>query len=161
MVPPEEMAYGISFMMLGESSFKPPMRLFRPSCANVAPLIEAQLSGIGIGLSIAGAVFVNTSLNGLSQLLPQLSRVDLQLLIAGTSNKFFETLTPEQRSDTIDIIVSGLSRTFILVYVAGAFSLVASLLFTVREPCPVSWSTSTNYVSQKRKMFAGATAIVG
>ncbi|KAK8126549.1 uncharacterized protein PG998_002308 [Apiospora kogelbergensis] len=119
MVPPEEMAYGISFMML------------------------AQLGGIGIGLSIAGAVFVNTSLNGLSQLLPQLSRVDLQLLIAGTSNKFFETLTPEQRSDTIDIIVSGLSRTFILVYVAGAFSLVASLLFT------------------KRKMFAGATAIVG
>ncbi|KAK7932505.1 hypothetical protein PG985_003217 [Apiospora marii] len=119
MVPPEEMAYGISFMML------------------------AQLGGIGIGLSIAGAVFVNTSLNGLAQLLPEISRTDLQLLIAGTSNKFFEKLNPEQRTATIDIIVGALSRTFILVYVAGAFSLVASLLFT------------------KRKMFAGAQAIVG
>ncbi|KAK8018775.1 hypothetical protein PG991_007965 [Apiospora marii] len=119
MVPPEEMAYGISFMML------------------------AQLGGIGIGLSIAGAVFVNTSLIGLAQLLPEISRTDLQLLIAGTSNKFFDQLNPEQRTATIDIIFGALSRTFILVYVAGAFSLVASLLFT------------------KRKLFAGAQAIVG
>ncbi|KAF3010362.1 hypothetical protein E8E14_009434 [Neopestalotiopsis sp. 37M] len=119
MVPAVEMAYGISFMMI------------------------AQLGGIGIGLSIAGAVYVNQALEQLSSLLPGVPRDTLQLAITGTSSAYFRSLSEEDRANAIDIIVAAMSHTFVLVYVAGAFCFVASLLFT------------------KRKLFDGAQAIVG
>ncbi|KAH6658493.1 major facilitator superfamily domain-containing protein [Truncatella angustata] len=119
MVPASDMSYGISFMMI------------------------AQLGGIGLGLSIGGAVFINESLDNLSVLLPDISRDNLQLVITGTSSAALRGLTPEVRQQVIDVIVQAMGDVFILTYVAGAFCLVASMLFT------------------KRKMFGDAVAMAG
>lgn len=116
-VPPAEMAYAISFMML------------------------AQLGGVGLGLSIGGSVFINQSVNNLAALLPGVSRADLQLAISGTSSSYFQSLDPAQRDAAVDVIVGGLSHTFVLIYVGGAVCLVTSVLFT------------------RRKLFKGAVAI--
>lgn len=117
MVPPAEMAYAISFMML------------------------AQLGGVGLGLSIAGSVFINQSVNDLAALLPGVSRADLQLAISGTSSTYFQSLAPAQRDAAVHVIVGALSHTFVLIYVGGAVCLVTSILFT------------------QRKLFRGAVAI--
>ncbi|KAK2759174.1 hypothetical protein FQN54_003274 [Arachnomyces sp. PD_36] len=108
-VPPAEMAYAISFMML------------------------AQLGGIAFGLAIAGAVFINKAIAGLAVLLPDVSRSELQLAISGTSGEYFSSLSGEIRSQSIDIIVGALRAVFIPVYVAAALSLVLSVCFTQRK----------------------------
>jgi hypothetical protein len=108
-VPPSDMAYGISFAMLG------------------------QLGGMGLGLSIAGAVFVNTALNGLTALLPDASRRDLQLAVAGTSGGYFDSLPDALRDQAIGVLVGALSKVFICVYVGAATCLVLSVCFTVRR----------------------------
>lgn len=102
------MAYAISFMMLG------------------------QLGGIALGLAIAGAVFVNDAISNLTAVLPGVSREQLQLAISGTSGAYLRSLSPELRAAATDAVVSALRKVFIPVYVAAAFSLVLSVLFTVR-----------------------------
>lgn len=109
MVPPAEMAYAISFMML------------------------AQLGSVGLGLSIAGSVFINQAVNNLAALLPGVSRADLQLAISGTSSSYFQSLAPAQRDAAVDIIVGALTHTFVLIYVGGAVCLLVSVLFTQRK----------------------------
>ncbi|KUI66831.1 Putative HC-toxin efflux carrier TOXA [Cytospora mali] len=109
MVAPAEMAYAISFMML------------------------AQLGGIGLGLSIAGSVFINQAVNGLAKMMPGVSRSDLQLAISGTSSTYFKSLPSAQREAAVDTIVGAMSHTFILVYVGGAVCLCLSVLFTQRK----------------------------
>lgn len=109
-VPPAEMAYAISFMMLG------------------------QIGGIAFGLAIAGAVFVNDALVSLTKLLPGATREELQLALAGTSGKYLHSLSEEVRGVATNAIVSALRKVFIPVYVAAAVSLVFSVLFTVGVP---------------------------
>jgi MFS family permease len=108
-VPPTEMAHGISFAML------------------------AQLCGIGFGLSIAGAIFINKAILGLAELLPGVSHDELQLAISGTSGDYFEAMPEELRSRAVNTIVDALSNVFILVYVGAAVSLVVSVCFTQRK----------------------------
>jgi len=108
-VPPAEMAYAISYMML------------------------AQLGGIAFGLAIAGAVFINEAISGLSSLLPDVSRSELQLAISGTSGAYFRSLPEELRLQATDTIVLALQKVFIPVYVGAAVSLVLSVCFTQRK----------------------------
>lgn len=107
--PPEDMAYAISFMML------------------------AQLSGIALGLAISGAVFVNDAIANLTAVLPGVSREQLQMAISGTSGDYLSSLSEELRSAATNAIVEALRKVFIPVYVAAAFSLVLSVLFTKRK----------------------------
>lgn len=106
-----------------------------------------QLLGIALSLSISGAAFVNTAINGLQKILPNVPRQKLQAAISGTSGGFFETLDPATKAMmTLDVIMGSLQKTwgdldiflfrkykwanwirFTLVYVAGAVGLVASL----------------------------------
>jgi hypothetical protein len=110
------MAYAISFMML------------------------AQLSGIALGLAISGAVFVNDAIANLTAVLPNVSREQLQMAISGTSGEYLSSLSEELRSAATDAIVEALRKVFIPVYVAAAFSLVLSVMFTV---CFLSRGKST------------------
>lgn len=105
--PPADMAYAISFMMLG------------------------QLGGIALGLAIAGAIFVNDAIKNLIVVLPDATREQLQMAISGTSGEFFSSLAPGVRAAATDAIVVALRQVFIPVYVAAAFSLVLSVCFTV------------------------------
>ncbi|KAK3356399.1 major facilitator superfamily domain-containing protein [Lasiosphaeria hispida] len=108
-VPPAEMAYAISFMMLG------------------------QLGGITFGLAIAGAIFVNDAVGGLMKVLPDVSREDLQLALSGASGSYFGSLPSGVRSQATDTIVFSMQKVFIPVYVGAAVSLVCSVLFTQRK----------------------------
>lgn len=117
--PNDDPAYSISFMML------------------------AQTGGIALGLSLSGAVFINTAVQGLMTALPDVPREQLQLAVAGTSGSFFESLGEEQQEAALEVIVGALSKTFIFVYVGAAVTLVCSLLFT------------------KRKLYGNTAAIVG
>ncbi|KAF4547720.1 Efflux pump patC-like protein [Elsinoe fawcettii] len=107
--PPSEMSYAISYMML------------------------AQLGGIAFGLAIGGAVFVNKAIEGLTVLLPNASRAELQLAITGTSGAYFRGLPADLQARSIDAVVLALRDVFIPVYVGAAVCLIASVCFTQRK----------------------------
>lgn len=118
--PPEDMAYAISFMML------------------------AQLSGIALGLAISGAVFVNDAIANLSAVLTDASREQLQMAISGTSGDYLSSLSEDVRTAATNAIVEALRKVFIPVYVAAAFALVLSVMFTVCLSLPLLILTSCN-----------------
>ncbi|QYS95306.1 MFS domain-containing protein [Trichoderma simmonsii] len=108
-VSPTDLAYAISFMML------------------------AQLGGIALGLSIAGSIFINKSLAGLSSVLPDIPRSQLQFAIAGTSGDLIRSLPDTLRDQAIASIVVALRSVFVPVFVGGAVCLVVSVFFTQRK----------------------------
>ncbi len=63
---------------------------YSKSCSNFsqelyANLVAAQLGGIALGLSIAGAVFVNGAVNGLTPVLPNQSHSQILQVVSGTT----------------------------------------------------------------------------
>lgn len=94
-------------------------------------LKTAQTGGIALGLSLSGAVFVNRAVAGLTSVLPDVPRSQLQLAVSGTSGSYFKSLPHDKQVLAIEVIVQALSKVFILVYVGGAVTLLCSLLFTV------------------------------
>ncbi|MCJ1258533.1 hypothetical protein MMC24_006366 [Lignoscripta atroalba] len=105
-IQPEDGAYGVAFMTL------------------------AQLGGIAVGLSIAGAVFVNSAVIGLGSVLPDLPRAQLIQATSGTSSGVFNGLSNEIRAMALDAIVFALRKVFIPVYVAAVVGLICSALVT-------------------------------
>lgn len=71
----------------------------------------AQLLGIALGLSISGAVFLNKAINGLSQVLPDVSRDEIQTAVLGVSGDLFGTLPADVRRDVTNVIVDAIDRT--------------------------------------------------
>ena len=94
----------------------------------------AQLGGIAFALTISGSVFVNTAIEGLSRLLPNATHDELQLALSGTSGAFFQQLDESLQADATSVIVAAMSQVYLLVYVAAAFCLIASVCFTVSNP---------------------------
>ncbi|KAL8935279.1 MAG: hypothetical protein Q9211_004782 [Gyalolechia sp. 1 TL-2023] len=86
-IEPSNMSYAITFMML------------------------AQLLGITFGLSISGAVFLNKAIDGLSKVLPDVSRDQIQTAVLGASGNLFATLPAEVRRRAINVIVDAIGRT--------------------------------------------------
>ncbi|KAL8893787.1 MAG: hypothetical protein Q9192_004924 [Flavoplaca navasiana] len=86
-VTPAEMSYGITLMLV------------------------AQLSGLTLGLSVAGAVFLNLATNDLHVILTDVPTQDIQQLVSGTSNALFSSLPDDIRSQALEIIVNALGRT--------------------------------------------------
>ncbi|KFZ03942.1 hypothetical protein V502_10536 [Pseudogymnoascus sp. VKM F-4520 (FW-2644)] len=102
-VPVSDTSYAIAFMML------------------------AQFIGIVFGLSIGGAIFINTALSSLRSLLPLLSEADLRGVISGTSSNAIELIPVALRDDAVAAIVGSLRKLFIPAYVAAAVALVVSV----------------------------------
>ena len=73
-------------------------------------LLFAQLLGISIGVSSSFAVFVNSALNGLSDLLPGIPRGQLQGALSGTSGNFFSTFDEMTNRNAINIIVASVDK---------------------------------------------------
>ncbi|KAI0529974.1 major facilitator superfamily transporter [Xylaria digitata] len=105
----------------GDSSFAVPF------------MMMAQYTGITIGLSVSGALFVNKSLIGLCQLLPTFSDIELNSLISGTSGDGIDVVPVALRGRTIDALVNSLRDTFILSFVAAAVALVLSLFLKKKK----------------------------
>lgn len=65
----------------------------------------AQLTGMTLGLSITGAIFVNVAQNRLYELLPKLPRAQVSRIVSGTSSGLLSTLPMHIREQALDIIV--------------------------------------------------------
>lgn len=74
---------------------------------------KAQLGGIAIGLSIAGAVFVNRALVGLAAVLPNASHAELQSAISGTSGTLLAELPEKTRDLALNVIVDSLRKVYV------------------------------------------------
>ncbi|KFY78723.1 hypothetical protein V499_02163 [Pseudogymnoascus sp. VKM F-103] len=108
-VPASDTSYAIAFMML------------------------AQFIGIVFGLSIGGAIFINTALSSLRSLLPLLSEADLRVVISGTSSNAIELIPVALRDDAVAAIVGSLRKLFIPAYVAAAVALVVSVFINIAD----------------------------
>ena len=60
---------------------------------------------------MAGAIFVNQATAGLMNLLPDMDEAVVVNAIAGTSSGLFETLSEEQQTDALAIIVQAIDNT--------------------------------------------------
>lgn len=73
-------------------------------------MMLAQFIGIVFGLSIGGAIFINTALSSLRSLLPLLSEADLRVVISGTSSNAIELIPVALRDDAVAAIVGSLRK---------------------------------------------------
>ncbi|ROV90081.1 hypothetical protein VMCG_09794 [Cytospora schulzeri] len=89
-------------------------------------MMIAQLTGMTLGLSISGAIFVNTATSELYKALPFVPQNQVQQLIAGAAGNLLGTLNDSQRTQTLKVIVSSWQKTFIIVYVGAAVGLLCS-----------------------------------
>jgi len=89
-----------------------------------------QTGGITISLAIGNSVFINRAGDGLAALLPAVPRGQIQMLIAGVSDRegLVSRLSPELQRRILEVVVEAISRTYILVIVAGAVAAVTGLL---------------------------------
>lgn len=87
-----------------------------------------------LGLSVSGAVFINTAEQGLIKALPNISRDQISQMVAGASNDVIKSLSEELRTVAFEVIVSSWQKVFICVYVGAAVSFVASVFMNV-SPC--------------------------
>ncbi|KAJ5230428.1 Major facilitator superfamily domain general substrate transporter [Penicillium chrysogenum] len=100
-------------------------------------MLLAQLSGMTLGLSISGAIFVNLASNDLFALLPEYPQSQVRQIVSGTSGQLLSSLSEKLRDQALVIIVSAWHNIFICVYVAAAASLVCSI-FMSHKKCNVS-----------------------
>ncbi|KAJ5713503.1 uncharacterized protein N7483_010684 [Penicillium malachiteum] len=100
-------------------------------------MLLAQVGGMALGVSIAGAVFENIASNGLYALLPDYSRSQVSQIVSGTSSTLLNSLSQNLRDDSLAIIVSAWHKCFICISVAASVSLVVSL-FMSHKRCNVS-----------------------
>ncbi|KAJ5174069.1 Major facilitator superfamily domain general substrate transporter [Penicillium coprophilum] len=129
-VEPAEAPNGLTLMLLGSSSYS--------SARSPADIdFAAQLSGMTMGLSISGAVFVNIASDGLFALLPDYPQSQVRQIVSGTSSKLLSSLSETLREQALVIIVSAWHNIFICVYVAAIASLICSI-FMSHQRCNVS-----------------------
>ncbi|KAI1404102.1 major facilitator superfamily transporter [Hypoxylon fuscum] len=98
---------------------------------NAVPfMMVAQYSGITLGLSIAGAVFINYAMLDLRSLLPAFSDEQLNAIISGTSGSAINLVPEELRGAVISIIVESLRKVFIPSFVGAAGAFVLSFFLS-------------------------------
>lgn len=135
------MIYGLEVLMgIGcgthlQAGFAVIQALVEPSLLSYAItfMMVAQLIGIGLGLSVAGAVFVNEAISALTVALPGAARSDLIAAISGASGSFVSELPPELQFAAVEALVQTIQKVFYYVSAAGVFGLLLSLFLKVRS----------------------------
>ena len=92
----------------------------------------AQTSGVTIALAIANSIFLNGAEKNIEKVLPGVPVETIQAAIAGAGSEFVKSLSDTLRAQVLKAIVDAMSKTYILVIVAGALSLILSA-FLKRE----------------------------
>jgi hypothetical protein len=103
----------------------------------------AQNLGIVLALAISGSIFQNKAVDGLLPILPGIPVDSVRGAIAGTSSSVLQQLPADIRLKVLDVIISAIGATYILVIVAGAMTIVGSLFMSVsrRNTEPISQGT--------------------
>jgi MFS family permease len=91
---------------------------------------HAQLGSIVIALTISGTVFQNTALKNLNSALAGsgFSEADIRGAVAGTQSVVFQTGSEQVRALALKAIVGAMNNVFVLVIVAGAVTLLGSVV---------------------------------
>ncbi|KAI8649905.1 MFS domain-containing protein [Fusarium sp. Ph1] len=97
----------------------------------VAAMAIAQNMGMVLFLSVCGTVFQNTAIKEAGQALPHLSSDEIAELVAGTSSKAFQSLSPSEKSTVVMNITSAIRSVWLLFLVAAALSFALSLPLAV------------------------------
>jgi MFS family permease len=85
-IPTEDTSYAIAYMML------------------------AQFTGVVMGLSIGGAIFINEALKSLKALLPMLPESQLRSVVSGTSSDAISSIPAELREEAVVVVVESLRK---------------------------------------------------
>ncbi|PWY79291.1 MFS general substrate transporter [Aspergillus heteromorphus CBS 117.55] len=88
----------------------------------------AQISGSTIALSIANCLFLNQSIEGIHQILPDIPTSEIEQTVSGTGSALFDSLTGTARDEVLEALVEAINNSYILVMTAGALVTVLSLL---------------------------------
>jgi hypothetical protein len=86
-----------------------------------------QVSGVTIALAIANSVFLNKSQTSIAELLPGTPLAEVQQAIAGAGSAFIVSLSDVVKIEVLKVIVTAMSKTYILIITAGALAAVLSL----------------------------------
>ncbi|MCJ1327053.1 hypothetical protein MMC10_003719 [Thelotrema lepadinum] len=78
--------------------------------AGIAFMMLAQFAGIVLGLSIAGAIFINQGFDALRAALPSLPDDQIRAVLSGTSSGVLASLSPSDANTAIAAIVSSLRK---------------------------------------------------
>ena len=101
--------------------------------AAISFVMQGQLLGIVIGLTIAGSVFITRSTAGLAELLPNVPIGTVKDAIAGTNAGFLQTLPLQIQTEALAVIVRSMDRVFILGITGGAVALVCGFLLSQKK----------------------------
>ena len=88
--------------------------------------------GIGIALSIAGAVFQNQAVHDVVRVLPSVDRSSLRAAITGVDSTYFASLPTSDQANVLGAIAEALSSVYLIVIVAGAVTIIVSCFLGVR-----------------------------
>jgi hypothetical protein len=93
----------------------------------------AQLGGPTIALGIANSVFLNKAQAGIANLLPNLSKLDINTIISDPGSPLLRDLPQEVQSKVVDIVVRSMSNAYILCIVGGSMVLLLIFRFKVNS----------------------------
>jgi hypothetical protein len=68
---------------------------------------------MSLGLSVAGALFINISENGLTAALPHIPVYQIRQIIAGTSSAIYESLPDMDRAIILQVIVGAEEKVYV------------------------------------------------
>ena len=91
-----------------------------------------QILGATVSLAIADSVFLNDAARGIAALVPTASQSDVYNAVSGAGSTLIQDLSPATKAEALDIIVTSMSKVYILVMTAGSLMVVLSL-FMKRE----------------------------
>ncbi|KAL3462645.1 major facilitator superfamily domain-containing protein [Aspergillus heterothallicus] len=124
-----EAVLGLGLGLYVQASFAVIQAVTSPadSTYGLTMMIFAQLSGMTIGMSVTGAIFVNVAQNRLFALLPHLPREQVSSLVSGTRSGLLKTLPAATRNLTLEAIVVAWRGIFICVSIGVVVSLVCAI----------------------------------
>ena len=94
----------------------------------------AQTVGVVIALAISGSVFINSAVDGMTPFLPGVPREQVKGAVAGSTSKLFESLTGETRANVLHALIHAMNKTYTLIIVAGALTVICSVFMKVSSP---------------------------
>jgi hypothetical protein len=89
-----------------------------------------QLAAPAITLSIANSVFLNLAKIDLSRVLP--SDAPVLEIVSGVGKEYLDKLEANTQQQVVHIIVASLSKSYVLVFVAGGLTLILTMLLVLK-----------------------------
>ena len=86
-----------------------------------------QILGATVSLAIADSIFLNDAARGIAALLPTASQAEVFNAVSGAGSSLIKDLPTEARTQALNIIVTSMSKVYIMPMTAGALMVVLSL----------------------------------